>query len=94
MLTANGVGSVVVRLNVSVVHRLAQASDDGLDLERRLVRKGIGQNVPSGDVDALLEQIVLKDNETSVDSGRVANDVLPVVEHLGGAHGAARDIEV
>ena len=92
--TTNGVGLVVVRLEVSIRERLAQASDDRLDLERRLVRERIGEDVTGGDVDRLLEEIVLENDETSVDGGRVADDVLPVVEHLGGAHGAARDIEV
>ena len=89
-----GVRGVVVRLEIRIVERLAQASDDRLDLERRLVRERIGEDVTSGDVDRLLEEIVLENDETSVDGGRVADDVLPVVEHLGRGREAAGDVEI
>ena len=93
-LTADGVGLVVVRLNVSVPHGLVKARDDGLNLERGVVREGIGKDVTSGHVDALLEEIVLENDETVVNRRRVAHDAFPVVEHLGRGRETAGNIKV
>lgn len=90
----DGVGRVVISLNVCVAQRLVEALNHGLDVERRLVRERIGQDVTGGDIYRLLEQIVLQDDETVVNNSRVADDALPVVEHLLRRDGAAVDIEV
>lgn len=70
------------------------AGDDGLNFERWLVSKGIWKDVVDRDVDALLEQIVFENDETSIDRGRVANDVLPVVEDLCRRDGTGGNIKV
>lgn len=89
-----GVRRVVVRLDVRVGHGQVVARDDGLDRERGLVREGVGEDVARGDLDRLLEQVVLEDDEARVDRRRVAEDVLPVEEHLLDRRGAAVDVEV
>lgn len=88
------VGCVVVSLNVCVRHRLVEALNHGLDVEGGLVRERVRENITSGDIDGLLEQIVLEDNEAVVNCSRVANDALPVVEDLFRRDGTAVDIEV
>ena len=58
--TTNGVRRVVIRLDVGVLHGLVQAGDDGLNLERRVVCKCVGEDITGGNVDTLLEEVVLE----------------------------------
>lgn len=44
--------------------------------------ESIGQNVSSSNLDSLLEKVVCEDDETSVQRGGVAKDVLPVLQNL------------
>lgn len=49
------VSGIVVRLDVCVSERLVLAVDDGRNIVRGLVRERLGQDVPDGKVDGLLE---------------------------------------
>ncbi len=89
-----GVGGVVVGLSVGVTQRLVQAGDHRLDIQLRVVGQSCWKNVTSGDVNGLREQIVLEHNEAGVNLTGVADDVLPVVEHLSSASSAAWNVEV
>ena len=74
-----GVRRVVVRLDVRICHVLLEAGNYRLDREWRIMRLCIRQDVSCGNLDALLEEIMLEDNETSVTGSCVANNVFPVL---------------
>ena len=65
-----------------------------LNRELGLVRERIGEDVTRGDLDGLLEQVVLEDDEAGVEGRGVAEDVLPVLEHLRRADGAAGNVVI
>lgn len=58
------------------------------------MRQRIRKNVPCGDINGLLEQIMLENNEASVDRCGVAQDLLPVGKHLTDSCGTTVDVEV
>ena len=58
------------------------------------MRESIRQDVVHRDVHGLLEEIVLEDDEASVDHARVVDDAVPVVQDLLRVRGAASDVEV
>ena len=92
--TTNGVRRVVIRLDVGVLHGLVQAGDNGLNLERRVVCKCVGEDITGGNVDTLLEEVVLENDEAMVDRSRITDDALPVVEHLGRGRETTSNVEV
>ena len=65
-----------------------------LQLERRLVRQCLRQDVSRRDVDSLLEQVMLQHDEACIDCGRVAQDLIKVVDHLRDGDGAPGNVEV
>lgn len=73
---------VVIRLDVRVAEGHAHALNDGHELERGLKGKRIGENVSRGNVDGLLEEIVLEHDEAGVDGGGVAENVVPAAKDL------------
>ena len=73
---------VVIRLQVRIRHGHFRARNDGGDVVLGLVRKSLRQDVADCDVDRLLEEIVLEDDESSVDLSRVVHDRIPRVQHL------------
>lgn len=58
------------------------------------MRQSVRKDIPRGDVDALLKQIMLQGDETGVDVGGVAEDIFPVLEDLADSGGACADAEV
>lgn len=78
------VRGVVVRLEIGVGHGHSQARDDRGNVVLGLVCESLGQDVANRDVDRLLEEVMLKNNETSVDFRRVVHDRVPRVQYLHG----------
>ena len=58
------------------------------------MRESIRQDVVHRDVYGLLEEIVLEDDEASVDHARVVDDAVPVVQDLLRVRRATSDVEV
>ena len=58
------------------------------------MRQSVRKDIPRGDVDGLLKQIMLEDDETGVNVGGVIEDVFPVLEDLANGGGASADAEV
>jgi hypothetical protein len=82
---------IIVQLDVRVRQRLVQTLHHGLD--RDLLRERVGEDVPRGDLDRLLPQVVLQDDETRVELRGVAEDGFPVGEDLLGRGGRV-EVEV
>jgi hypothetical protein len=51
-------------------------------------------DVTSGDIDRLLEQVMLKNDEPSVDLTSIANDLLPVLKDLLDSNRTARNVKI
>ena len=91
-----GIGESGVRCGLKVHVRLgpALASSDGLELERGREVESEVESVPNGDVDGLHVEIVLEDNEASVDLSGIAEDLLEHRNGLVTSHLAASDLPV
>ena len=86
--------SIVVRLDVGVSERHLQTFDDWGHVVLGRVGESLGQNISCRDVDGLLEQVVFKDDESSINLRRVTHDEIPVVQHLVDVDTTARNTPV
>jgi hypothetical protein len=82
---------IIVQLDIRVRQRLVETLHHGLD--RDLLRERVGEDVPRGDLDRLLPQVVLQDDEARVELRGVAEDGFPVGEDLLGRGGRV-EVEV
>jgi len=87
-------GRVVVGLNVGVREGLVQTRDDRLDLERGATCEGVWNDVAGGNINGLLEEVVLENDEACAERADVAKDILPVEKDLAGASFSAVDVEI
>jgi hypothetical protein len=85
---------VVVSLDVCIRKRLAHAGDDRLKSQLRSTSESVWQDVSGGNLDGLLEEIMLEDDETCVHRRGVAHNVLPVLENLAGCDSSCVDVVV
>jgi hypothetical protein len=76
------VSRVIIGLDICVRKWSVQACDYGLNGEFGDVGQSIWEDVTSSDVDAFLEEIVLKNDETVVHGSCIVDDIFPVVQHL------------
>ena len=63
-------------------------------VELGVVRLRSVESIANSKINGDLEQIVLENDETVVKRGRIADDVLPVVQHALCGDGTSWDIEV
>ncbi len=68
--------------------------NDRFESELRVVRHRFGQNVSNGEIDGLLEQVVLEHDEPGLDLRRIVHDRVEIGYHLRGRDGARIDIEI
>jgi hypothetical protein len=56
--------------------------------------QGIREDITSGDLDCLLEKIMLENDEAGVPCRSVANDILPVLKYLLNIGSTTMNVEV
>lgn len=60
----------------------------------RSAGESVWKDISGGNLDGLLEEIVLEDDETGVEGRDVAHDVFPVLQNLCRCDSSSGDIEV